>query len=285
MRVHLGSVILLFSLWHIGSGLTVAEAETSPNSITVAASIPPLACLVQQLGGPSLRVDSIIPLGANHETFEPGLAQIRSVLNARFILSTGHPYFSAEEAWIKKVHSLDRRIETVTLFNSVCGSLENCPDPHFWVSTRLFVENLKFIAGSLRGVDLSPKIIDNGFAITTVKFNESLNAARELLEPYKGRKFLTYHAAWPYFAEEFGLTELSLEKGGKELGLAGLSTLTEEVRAAKINTLFVESVESSTGARHFAESNKLKLVELNPTGLDCVDFPRLVAQKLVNSFR
>jgi zinc transport system substrate-binding protein len=275
MTAMIRSVISIFTLWLIGLGSARAE---------VATSIPPLACLVKSITGDTFKVESILPPGANHETFEPGLAQLKGLLHSNLVISTGHPFFTAEAAWVKRIKALNKDAKSVKLFDNVCGSTAKCPDPHIWVSTRLFPDLLRGVAEALRGVDFNQKIIDSGFATTMAQFEASLGEAQRLLEPFRGKSFLTYHSAWPYFSDEFGFTELSLEKGGKEVGMAGLNALIGEVRSSGIKTLFVESVESSTSAASFADSNKLRLVELNPIAVDCVDFPRLVAEKLAASF-
>lgn len=269
-------VITIFTAWLLVP--TGASAQ-------VTTSLPPLACLVTNIAGESIRINSILPVNANHETFEPGLSQLNDVVRSKLIISTGHPHFTAEAVWMRKIRALSKGANSVKLFEKVCKTPSECPDPHIWVSTRLFPDIARTIADALRGVDLKSEIIDNGFATTMARFNTSVAEARKILEPFRGKSFLSYHSAWPYFAEEFGLTELSLEKGGRGVGLAGLTALTNVVQQSGIKAIFVESVESSTGAKSFAESNKLRLEELNPVAVDCVDFPRLVAEKLVSSLR
>ena len=93
------------------------------------------------------------------------------------------------------------------------------PDPHVWVSPSL----VKHMVGMIRDKlsELDPAYAAE-FARNHDAFVAELDALdRELhalLDPLPNRKFMVFHPAWGYFADSYGLTQVPIEREGKEPG-------------------------------------------------------------------
>jgi len=78
------------------------------------------------------------------------------------------------------------------------------------------------------------------------KFNEQMDAKwvewRKLMEPFQGKRVVTYHNSWPYFGRRFGLRmDLFLEpKPGIPPTPSHLAEVIEKMKAEKINVIVVE---------------------------------------------
>jgi hypothetical protein len=52
-----------------------------------------------------------------------------------------------------------------------------------------------------------------------------------LLDPLPNRRFMVFHPAWGYFADTYGLTQVPIEREGKEPGARGLAALIDQAKA------------------------------------------------------
>jgi len=88
----------------------------------------------------------------------------------------------------------------------------------------------------------------------------------EQLKDAEGRSIVTFHEAFTYFAEEFGLTiEAVIEEEPEEApSPQRIRELVELVRAHKIQALFVEPQYNNASARIVAAETSCELLTLDP---------------------
>ena len=91
-----------------------------------------------------------------------------------------------------------------------------------------------------------------------------------MLDEYKGKKIVTFHEAFPYFASEFGLEIASVieREPGEVPGPKELKEQIEEINsilaAGNKIALFAEPQYSSKAAEIIAKETGLKVYELDP---------------------
>jgi zinc transport system substrate-binding protein len=92
------------------------------------------------------------------------------------------------------------------------------------------------------------------------------------LAPYKGRKIITFHDAFPYFAEEFGLSIAAVveREPGSAPSAKDLSETIDLIRKAGIKVLFSEPQYPATAVETIARETGAKVYLLDPgvTGPD-----------------
>src|SRR5690606_28211103 len=77
---------LLFAL--VVSGKSIA-APVEAAAIPVVVTIHPLSSIVKAVGGPLVRVETLLPPGASPHTFEPRPAHVRAVAEAQLVVAVG----------------------------------------------------------------------------------------------------------------------------------------------------------------------------------------------------
>lgn len=111
------------------------------------------------------------------------------------------------------------------------------PDPHIWVSPRLAKVQAQHIYRAL--VEIDPEHEDE-YAANLEAFLADIDVLdaeiREALAGIENRRFIVFHPAWGYFAEEYDLEQIPIEVGGVEPGPA---TLAEIIRTARENDIRV----------------------------------------------
>ncbi len=66
--------------------------------------------------------------------------------------------------------------------------------------------------------------------------------------PMQGRGFWVDHPSWEYFAQAYGLRQVSFEREGKEPGARSLARLVDQARDERIRAILVEPGFASTKA-------------------------------------
>ena len=113
----------------------------------------------------------------------------------------------------------------------------------------------------------------------TANYMAKLEALRQKmhleLAPYKGRLIITFHEAFPYFAQEFSLNIVAVveREPGSEPSAKELADTIELVRKNGIPTLFSEPQYPDSAAETIAKETGTKVYVLDPavTGPDDYD--------------
>ena len=97
-------------------------------------------------------------------------------------------------------------LEVPTTLDRSKGDLHAAGNPHYTTDP----VNAKIVAGTIAEAfaKLDPKSADAyraNLATFTARLNAKLAEWQKLLELFKGRRIVTYHNSWPYFAARFGV--------------------------------------------------------------------------------
>ena len=99
------------------------------------------------------------------------------------------------------------------------------------------------------------------------KIIETDKQAKEILSSIKNKKFMVFHPAFGYLADDYGLEMFALEHHGKE---AGAKHLQEMIDIAKKNSIKVIFHQKEISSRQVGTASEIggKAVELNPLSYD-----------------
>lgn len=138
---------------------------------------------------------------------------------------------------------------------------------HVWLSIPNAIIQVENIASSLKEIlpDDADKIESNKQEY--IKQLKALDAeiAQEL-KPYSGASIITFHEAFDYFANQYGLSVVDTieTEDGAEPSAKELSELAEEIKEKNVKALFVEPEYKGTSANVLATETGLKVYTLNP---------------------
>ena len=159
-------------------------------------------------------------------------------------------------------------------------------DPHVWVSPPL----VRHMVGRIRDqlADLAPEHAAD-FARNYDAFVAELDALdAELhtrLDPLPNRRFMVFHPAWGYFAETYRLTQVSIEREGKEPGARALAALIDQAKADKIRVVFVQPQFDKRQARQIALAIGGAVIAVDPLAADYVDNLRRVGREFAQALQ
>ncbi|MGE5322498.1 MAG: metal ABC transporter substrate-binding protein [Actinomycetota bacterium] len=268
-RLYLVLVAVAFAAVIVISSCRGKEAPvpTAPASVTVAATIYPLYDIARNIIGSEGTVKVIVPPGASPHLFEFSPKQIRDLQEVRAVFAIGHGL----DNWAAQIANVVKgsRVIIVDQGIGLRRFRDGTIDPHYWLhfgNARKIADN---IGGSLAAID--PAHAET-YLENAEKYKQKLAAEErmlnEVLKPARGIPILTFHDAWFYFAEDFGLTiQGTFEPAaGEEPTPRYLAELQKKITTGHIDVIFVEPQLSTGLLKAFAQDNKVRIAELDPLG-------------------
>ena len=254
-----GAMLVLVAVAHAAcSTWAGSSAAVGTSGFKVVATTTVFADMVRAVSGDRATVDSIIPAGAGPEDYEPKPADVRKLADADLVVSNGVGLDDFLDGLIDAAGKSDANrlvlgdgIPTITV--------DGEPNPHFWLDPSV-VSDHYIPAIAARLAELDPDGVGTYQAnaaayIEQVRLLDSASKAKIEEIPVQDRKLVTFHDAFPYFAEHFGfeLIGVIVANVGQEPTAAELAQLVERVRAAHVKAVFSEAQFSPDLAHVLAE--------------------------------
>jgi zinc transport system substrate-binding protein len=144
-------------------------------------------------------------------------------------------------------------------------------DPHIWTSPR----RVKVMAARIRDalIELAPGhagAFDANFDRFAADLDALDSAIRARLAGLENRRFMVYHPAWGYFAEDYGLEQVAIERAGKEPGARALTTLIDQARREGIRIIFTEPQFNPASAKQVAAAIDGQVAVIDPLSGDYI---------------
>lgn len=261
-------------------GFSVAQA-----ALPVAVSVMPQKTLVERIGGERVAVRVLVGRGASPATYDPSPRQLAQLSGTRVYFRVGVPF---ESTWLPRLRRLVPEMEVVDLRDGVDlldlpehdhgndhdhghdhghsrGPEAPAPDPHIWTSPRRAQTMADTILDTL--VRLDPDGAGH-YRTRHARLLADLQALdqelRRRLAEVGGRSFLVFHPAWGYFADDYGLRQVAIQRQGRSPGPAGLDAVIRQARAAGARLVVVQREFSQGDARAVAEAMDGRVEVLDP---------------------
>ena len=275
------------------SGLMApAQAE---QKINVFVSIAPQQHFVEQVGGDRVAVSVMVGPGQSPELYEPTPRQMARLAGADLYFSIGMPF---ESSWLPEIRKNNPALKIV----ACCAELArlaghehhghehgghdsehgNSMDPHVWTDPN----NVIVIAGLIEAALAShDKANAEAYRQAARAFNKQLQALDRLIAEktaaLKNRQLIVAHPSWGYFAERYGLSQISIEQDGKEIQGRSLAELIKFARQRNIRAVFTQPQFNDRAARVIAAEIGAKVIELDPLTADYIEDMRAMTDRIV----
>jgi len=228
--------------------------EKKSGAPVVAASIFPVSDIAKRIGGNRVSVFYVIPAGANPHIYEPRPSMATELGKTDLFIGIDPEY----DGWIKKY--LPKKAGHAFLKEKM-KSRRYSDNPHIWLTVRGAAEIAAQISGLLSGIDPAG---GKYFEKNLEEYRTELRALDAKISGMFGKcgnkKFIQWHPAWDYFAEDYGL-EISgtIEKGhGDVISVRSFRDLIRKAARDRVGTITVElnvdsrevdALSRETGAR------------------------------------
>ncbi|MCX6004828.1 MAG: zinc ABC transporter substrate-binding protein [Chloroflexi bacterium] len=281
-------IVLLFNLLTVAC--TQAPQQASDGKIGVIVSILPQEEFAKSVGGDRVEVTVMVPPGANPHTYEVTPAQMVQLSRAKIYAKVGSP-LEFELTWLDKLIAQNKDILVVDCSKGIELMESTDPDEpgidsHIWTS----VCNVKIMVGNicdgLSKIDpLNRQYYEQNRDDYLMKLDSLDSNIKSTLDGAADRTFIVYHPAWGYFARDYGLKQLGIEREGKEPKAAYMARLINEAKTSNIKIIFVSpefDIRSAETIAHEIGGSVVAISDLYP---DYLENMRNVARAIREAFK
>jgi zinc transport system substrate-binding protein len=300
----------------------VVPAVGFAEPLRVFASVVPIQTFVKAIGGEHVDARAMVRPGFNPHTYDPTPRQISALAGAVLYVRAAVPF---ENAWMERIRSANPGMEVLDARDGIAlremeahwrgeeghdqdraadvqkdnhenhqahdaqavdRSQDHEQDPHVWTSPRLVKHMVGIVRDKLRELDPAHAA---EFARNHDAFVTELDALdrdlHKLLDPLPNRRFLVFHPAWGYFADTYGLTQVPIEREGKQPGARALAALIEQAKREQVRVVFVQPQFDKSHARQVAKAIGGVVVAVDPLAADYVANLRHVGRELARALQ
>lgn len=248
------------------------ESASADSKVKVLASFYPLYEFARNVGGDKAEVGTLIPIGVEPHDWEPTTADLQQLQNTDVFVYNGANF----EPWVNRIIESEEfnmflvdTAEGLTLMESeeTHEEHDHAVDPHIWLDPILAKHQVISIKEALTKADPSNADHYEENAGSYISKLDSLDAKiRVELANCKKDTFVSFHKAFGYFAERYGLKEVSL--GGltpeAEASPAELRELVEFAKSTDVKVIYSEELVDPRLAEVLANEVGAQVLSLSP---------------------
>lgn len=258
-------------------------AETDAKTLTV--SILPQKYFIEALVGNAYNINVMVAAGASPASYEPTPRQMVGLSKSELYLMIGHLAF--EEVWIPRIERINPNLKIVDLSSGIeliGGDDEEITkhkhaiednhhhhgiDPHIWMSPKHVKTIVENISTALISLDKPSKdaILQKRDSMLIV-LDQLDKMFENSLSSIQIRKFIIFHPALTYLAEDYQLEQIAMEFEGKEPSPSYFKSIVDRARSEKIGVLFIQKEFDMENARQLAREVDAELIQIDPLAED-----------------
>ncbi len=264
------------------------DSYAQDKKMLVYSGIPPVAGLVETIGGENIESRTLLGPRDNPHIYEPKPQQIMQLSQAKILFIAGIPF---EKNIADTLRSRDKSLVIIDLSANLPTPDEthddgaaghgNHGDPHIWLSPDNLITIVRQISASLSDIDPARQGTYRANAEALVDQITNLHTrTKQELAPYKGTPFFVYHPAYSYFASAYGLIQKPVEIEGKSPSPRQLEELIKDARATKTSIIIVQPQFNTRSAHTLAQAIDGKLLPIDPLDKDVLKTMEILASAI-----
>lgn len=227
--------------------------------IIIAVAVPSIGYFLEQIGAGRIKIVSLLKEGQHIENIDLSAKTIQKLMKADFYFSMNTP--------TEKSLRLESIIKPKKLISLNENSLKNKDvDPHFWMNPKSMITILEKALKHIQGVDRDfSDFYQKNFLKVKEKLNHQIKKLEKTTAHLSSSKFLIFHPFLGYFAKEYRLQQISLEKEGKEVTITQMKKVLDTIKTEHLQFIFVDKNTPQNVLDMLKKEYLLKVVEISPT--------------------
>lgn len=245
-----------------GCGGHTAQHGTSANGrIEVVTSISTFNSFVQAVGGSHVDVQSLVPVGASPETYQPTPQTIEMLSRANLLVENG----LGLETWLNRTvqNAGSKSLRIVVCTNGLPAKNGN---PHMWMDPQYAKQYVRAIRDALMTYDPTHA---NEYRKNAGRYSAQLDALTQTISrridtlPPQRRYMIVFHNAWQYYNDRFGITTLGFiePNPGQDPNPQQIGRLIDLAKAHQLPAIFSEPEYSPKIAQQISHDANIKVVD------------------------
>jgi manganese/iron transport system substrate-binding protein len=260
-RIAAVALVLAFAACNAKTNTNARLENADAGKISVVTTISTLNSFVEGVGGDHVTVQSIVPIGASPETYQPTPQDIATLSQAQLLVENG----AGLETWLAKMLA---NVGSSSLKTVVCA--DGLPvkglNPHLWMDPELAKQYVLKIRDGLIAVDPSHA---SDYRKNAITYNDRLSLLVKRIHfqidtiPESHRYMIVFHNAWQYYNDRFGITTLGIVEAnpGQEPNPQQIASIIDLAKQHGVSAVFSEPEYSPKILQSIAQGAGVKVVE------------------------
>ena len=265
--------------------MLTACGENTDKERTISVSILPQRYFVERIAGDYVKVNVMIPPGANPAVSDLSTEQLKALHNSSiyfavgylpFELSNLYPFLETQKNMLLVKQSVGMDLEQGTCNHDLGhghqhdhGSREGNFDPHVWMSPRYAEMMARTILDVLAAKFPDQReTFEKNYRQLRVEIDSIDQAARRIISEKEHKTFLIYHPALTSFAKDYGMEQISIEDEGKEPNPSHLKAVIDTCRVKGIKIVFIQNQFDVANAKAVAKEIDGEVITIDPLSPD-----------------
>ena len=274
------AVLISYSLLPV----PLAFATAPPEPLNIVVTIPVLKDLTEQVGGPHVRVTSLLSGYENEHTYSPKPSDLVAVRKARLLFEVGIGLEVWVSSLVKNAGSASLRVVTTSKGIALlrdrpnhdgaahATAEEDRGNPHVWMDPENATTMMRHITEALIQIDPAHTTeYRTNQASYLRKLDHLQKDLSDRITHLAYRRFIAHHPAWPYFARRFGFQIVGTiqPQSGSEPSALQLHGLIAKINKERIRVVVSEIQLSQKIPELLAKETGARVVVLTtlPGGL------------------
>ena len=277
-------IFLLFALSACSQGQEEGQG-TNKEKPVIAVSIVPQQTWVKAVVGDFAEVAVMIPPGNSPANYAPSPKELQLFSEASVYFSIGVPTESVNI--LSKSEDINKEMKIVRLENIVVNHYSERTfasgkrDPHIWLSpkrAKVMVQEIADVLSELYPEERN-RFQENAAAYIQ-KIGETDEQIKFIFSETEKKKFIVYHPAFGYFAEDYGLEMIAIEKEGKQAVPQRLQEIIDLAKEEVLRVIFYQAEIDSSQTRSIAEEIGGRTEQLMPLAPNYLENLIWMAEKI-----
>jgi zinc transport system substrate-binding protein len=263
-------IVLLLVLAMAPAALAAScePVKAQADKIRVVVTILPQVEFVEAVGGNRVEITVMVPPGADPHVYEPSPSQLQAVSEAEIYVKVG----SGVEFEIAHMATIESYLPSdAVIVDCSQGVMLMGADPHIWnspLNAKIIVENI--CDGLIAADPANQAYYEDNRDAYLKRLDELDGNIRDMLAGMADSCFMTYHPAWGYFARDYGLTQIPVERAGKEPTAGEIAASVETAKEHNIKVIFVALQFPTESAQVIAREIGGQVVYIDPLPEDYI---------------
>ncbi len=224
----------------LGAACGQDDEAADSGQVKVTVTLGLFADLVREVGGDRVQVSALVPDGTDVHTYEPPPSQIAKLGQAKLVVMNGLDLEAGLEDIVRENAS------SSAILLELAADLPTLQDnPHLWLDVQNGMTYVERIRDALASVDPAGADIyranADAYLAELRTLDQEVTAAVESIPPER-RKLVTFHDAYPYLAQGYGLEIVGVvvESPGKEPSAQEVADLAKAISDQDVPAVFTE---------------------------------------------
>ena len=282
MKIYIHISLLLCTIFSL-SNCTSKKIDSD----YIVVSIEPQRYFLEQITKNKYKIETLIPIGANPESYDPTPSQMILLNNSNLFFRLG--YLGIENILLQKIIQNKSLVVDCSIGIDIINNHEghdhheheighghDAGDPHYWTSTvnaKIILENM--LNGMVAYDSINADYYRENYKSAISKIDSLEKSITYTLSNSKSSAFIIYHPALTYYAKENNLKQFSIEHEGKLPSPIQLKSVVDSGMISNVQVVFIQKEFDVKNAEIIASQLKADTCSID---LLSYDWPKTMMQ-------